>query len=84
MTIPSEKKIALERDGNKCIYCSSTSTLDFHHVFYKALERIYGQERNKADKGVTLCRKCHSLLTDGDKTIDQFSRTYLKNICQKN
>lgn len=84
MTITSEKKKALMRDGNKCIYCGSTQNLDFHHVFYRALERIYGEERNKADKGVILCRTCHSSLTDGNKTIDNFSRNYLQNICKQN
>lgn len=86
MTIPSEKKKALERDMHRCIYCKSTQQLDFHHVYYKALERIYDESRNLADKGVILCRECHTELTNGDSVIDLYSRNYLKlkNSCKQN
>lgn len=80
MTDTQEKKKAFERDG-KCIIqgcpVRTYSSLDFHHVYWKTFERIYGPERNKADKGVMLCRRHHQLLTDGDVSLDQFARLYL-------
>lgn len=84
VTLMSEKKLALERDDGRCIYCKSSQLLDFHHVYYKALERIYGEERNKAKNGVILCRDCHRSLTDGNKNIDKYAREYLQTMNNKN
>ena len=79
VTIPEEKAKALQRD-KACIYCGSSEQLQFHHVYYKALERIYTSERNLAHNGVILCFPCHRALTDGDQEKDQFCRDYLQSI----
>ena len=81
LTDMKEKNIALLRDGYKCIYCKNANNLQFHHVFWKPLERKYNDERrNCAENGVILCAKCHQLLTDGSKLLDLFARGYLERI----
>lgn len=50
------RKIAKERDGNKCICCGCKGSLTVHHIFQKSK---YEKYRNDDDNLVTLCVKCH-------------------------
>lgn len=45
-----------ERDGNKCAYCGSTSSLEVHHITYNH----HGDEFENLDDLVCLCHNCHS------------------------
>ena len=47
------RRMALDRDGNKCTQCGSTTVLQAHHVTYKRR----GHEKLKDLK--TLCKNCH-------------------------
>lgn len=76
-TIHEEKQKALKRDGYRCIYCKSHYQLEFHHIYFHSGERVYDSTRNDYRRGVTLCHRCHMLLTEGNRTIDHAARLYL-------
>lgn len=78
MTLPAEKKKALERDGNQCISCNATDLLDAHHVAYRNSERIYDETRNLFYRYVILCRSCHSTLP-ANNYLDEYCKMYLWN-----
>lgn len=80
LAIPEETKKMYNRDSWRCINCGNIHSLTPHHIFYKSDERIYDETRNTADRMVTLCIKCHRLLTDGDHIIDRVARDYLSSI----
>ena len=47
---------AKERDGNKCVLCSSKERLEVHHSSYEHR----GRDHYEIDDIVTLCHECHS------------------------
>lgn len=50
------RKIVLERDKHKCIWCGATEKLDVDHIKPFA---YFPELRFAIDNGRTLCRKCH-------------------------
>jgi len=53
---PELRKLVLERDGYKCIKCSSEGPLHCHHIYPVAIEPI---ESADMDNCITLCVDCH-------------------------
>lgn len=49
------KSLVLKRDGNKCIKCGSSNSLQIHHTTYV---NIFNEVENLDDL-ITLCSKCH-------------------------
>jgi 5-methylcytosine-specific restriction endonuclease McrA len=47
------RKKTLERDGNRCVDCASTTVLHVHHLHYKTFGHEIGDEL------VTVCYWCH-------------------------
>jgi len=76
MTLPAEKKKALDRDGHKCISCGATGNLDGHHIAFHNSERIYDETRNLYYRYAILCRSCHSTLP-ANKHLDEYCRLYV-------
>ena len=61
----AQRKLALERDDNKCRTCSATAMLHVHHIRpFKEYRYVRGRneaylEANQVDNLVTLCASCH-------------------------
>ena len=51
----AQRRAARERDGYKCVLCSSTDRIQVHHI----IPYRYSQS-HELDNLVTLCRPCHS------------------------
>lgn len=49
------KSLVLKRDGNKCIKCGSSNSLQIHHTTYV---NIFNEAENLDDL-ITLCGRCH-------------------------
>ena len=56
---------AIERDGHKCRFCGCTENLQVHHIRYQN-ERGENEYFN-LNYLVTLCRKCHQIVSDAVK-----------------
>ena len=52
------RKFVFNRDGNKCLKCSSTDNLNAHHLYY-----YKGQNplNTPVEHIVTLCNRCHKI-----------------------
>jgi len=65
------RKEVRSRDGNKCQWpsCGSTKTLEIHHIRkwsdFPAL-------RFDVSNGITLCRKCHRMVTGNEEIYSEF------------
>ena len=67
---------ALERDGNKCIRCSSTKKIEVHHKIPWA----EGQEDpHRLDNLETLCGRCHRLDHVTEERVQQLKEGNLKS-----
>jgi 5-methylcytosine-specific restriction endonuclease McrA len=58
------------RDGGKCKLCTSTNTLQVHHIFSRKKTRLFID----VDNGITLCRDCHCRVTWNDSTKETVRR----------
>ncbi|RPI52217.1 MAG: HNH endonuclease [Deltaproteobacteria bacterium] len=83
----SQRKLALERDGHRCVKCGKTKGITVHHKIPFRLFATY-EDANELSNLETLCRKCH---TDKDNRIwpkyplfiptTKFPDCRLKKIC---
>lgn len=51
---PTDRRRAIIRDGNRCVYCGAKTELHVHHI--RPLSR---GGTNAAHNLITLCRRCH-------------------------
>lgn len=58
------KPTVLERDGNRCVKCSSTLSLEIHH--------IEGYRCNDPELLATLCYLCHGVAPMGKDAFDEW------------
>lgn len=58
------KDLVLKRDNNSCVACSSTETLEIHHIM--PLMRSSIKKLNESDNLVLLCSDCHYLAHSGN------------------
>lgn len=58
------KPLILERDGNKCVKCSLTLSLEVHH--------IEGYKHNNPESLATLCYFCHGIAPMGKEAFAEW------------
>ncbi len=63
-TFEALKPVVLERDGNQCVKCRSTLSLEVHH--------IDGYKRNTEELLCTLCYLCHGVAPMGKEAFDEW------------
>lgn len=56
---PNACAMALERAGNRCEECGSTSDLQVHHKDPLFGEQRFNNPKNRLDNLLVLCRECH-------------------------
>lgn len=61
----------LERDGNRCLRCGSTDSLQVHHI-----KPVVQGGNNEKDNLATLCSECHNeaILVGADRQVTAYPR----------
>jgi hypothetical protein len=81
---------AIEKRGGKCIKCSSTERLEFHHRSRetKTDHRVWTWKKERQDKELDkcdlLCKKCHNIETtkENDYEIRHGTSTEYRHGCR--
>lgn len=70
----SVKRKVWARDGERCIYCGRNKAMPNAHYIRRSLGGL-GIEKNV----VTLCQDCHHNFDNGDETIREHYKEYIRN-----
>ena len=73
--VKKEAQEAFLRDGGCCARCFRNQGLETHHVHYGS-DREYTDDRNDANKLITLCVNCHKQ-AHSSKDMRNWCKEYL-------